>query len=128
MNVSLSMELSKDLMNRLPLINSISDDLKLFFVNRNYGEGVETITIGVLCVSPDFEFFFKKRKRYQEDNGLLEYDVKLDYNEIKNYDDIELRCHIFKKIKFSFQDIDGLRIEKFDLEAFIDDFNKISCV
>ena len=56
LGISMSREVSSD------LVVDISNKLELFFKNKNYGIGIKDISIGFICVSKNYEEFFKVNK------------------------------------------------------------------
>ena len=60
MNFGLAVNVSVEIRNKTYLIHSLSDGLEAEFKNKTYGNDIKTLTIGVLCVSPQFEQFYKK--------------------------------------------------------------------
>jgi len=54
--------LSRGLDNQSIIIQKLSDESKRFFLNKNYGYGLKSLSIGIICVSKEFEQFFKPKK------------------------------------------------------------------
>lgn len=65
-----SQELSEDIVEIAPKFTELSDALQSYFLEKLYGDGLETIVIGIICVHPKFDFFFKNRKKIQEKRGI----------------------------------------------------------
>jgi uncharacterized protein involved in tolerance to divalent cations len=105
MQVLLTQEVSNIIIDN-GLSNYITEFSKLL-VNKvkhsDYGNAVQYLYIGVICVAPEFEFFFKVRKpkfyktktiiqdgRSYELIETLTFDVKLNYAQIVQADKSEL--------------------------------------
>src|SRR5690606_19374299 len=97
MIVALSQYLSEDVTGRSRLITNLSGELGSFFHNRNYGFGLHEMVIGIICVNPIFESFFKPRKPIYtkgkevreidipiEVEKCLEFDIKICYEDFRN--------------------------------------------
>jgi hypothetical protein len=116
------------------LITNLSDELELAFKDKNYGNDVKAYTIGVVCVAPQFEQFFKPKKpKYTkgkmeinpdgipftlEDN--FEYSIKIDFETFKNGTAEECRKTLAKEILSSLSVVESMKskIKDFDLEKF----------
>ena len=146
MNLGLALTITQEINSKSEIIHSLSDDLKLYFQNRNYGGGIKSLTIGVVCVSPGFEKFFKNEKAMYtkgrkksiiegiphtvEDS--FEYTVKLEYNTFQNANKEEVRkilameilasLVVFEKFKSKIQDFDFDGF-KMDLEGYFKSHN-----
>lgn len=119
------------------LITKLSDELELAFKDKNYGNDVKAYTIGVVCVAPQFEQFFKpkkpkytKGKKEINPDGIpflleddLEYDIKLDFETFKNGTEAECRKLLAKEILNSLSVVESIKskIKDFDLEKFKED-------
>lgn len=115
-------------------IHKLSDELKSFFQNKNYGNDVESFIIGVICVAPQFDQFFKQNKpAYRKKRiekiihgipisieNYLEYDIKIDFNTFINAEEIEFRTLLAKEIMTSLNIVEGMKskIKDFNLERF----------
>src|SRR5262245_55766843 len=85
-------------------ITKYSDFLEQYISDRNYGNEVKEMYVGIICVKPEFEQFFKKRAvKYKQgikseitDGQLittqdcLTFDLKFDYSKIGNLKGQEL--------------------------------------
>ncbi|MBI3519892.1 MAG: hypothetical protein HY062_11110 [Bacteroidetes bacterium] len=127
---------SIEISNESEFINDFSDKLKQHFENRNYGKDIRELVIGVICVSANYEPFFKVRKPgYIKDKKkiisqytkveynverLLEYDIKLDFETFKNGTEAECRRLLAKEILNSLSVVESMKskIKDFDLEKF----------
>ena len=92
MEFGLAKYLSNDLTNKSKIIQDYSERLSEFFKSKYYGDGLKDISVGIICVSPEFESFFKPRKpKFTKSKTVVIYglrtvydhvfecDVKLDY-------------------------------------------------
>ncbi len=67
MNFGISREISVDVFKKGDIITAISIEAKSYFDDKNYGLGIDSFYIGVICVDPGFDFFFSKiRKKYNK--------------------------------------------------------------
>ncbi len=140
MRIALVKYASIDVETQLRFIISLSNELDSFFAEKNYGEDVKEIIIGIICVSKDFESFFNLRKpRYIRDKKVvkskdtkqeyevekcLEYDIKLDYRSVIIASDAEIVKIISNEILNSLNIIDTMKkkIKDFDTKKFREDF------
>ncbi len=83
MDFGLSEEISSDVSQKADLFTEVSALLEKHFLNKDFGDGIKNLTIGIICVRPEVDFFFKERKKYTKSKAMLEYDVKLDHAIIK---------------------------------------------
>jgi hypothetical protein len=111
--------------------------LKKFLVKKDYGSSIKTIVIGIKCVSPQFEQFFKPSKpkynksrkeiKTQETTIVIEnnfsYDIVLDFNSINNATQLEVNKIVAKKIIESLFVFDNFKskIKDFNVEKFKSD-------
>ncbi len=64
MNISLTAVASEDVSrNIIDAINEINNKFDQIVTNNDFGDGVKSIIIGIICVSPEFDFFFKTRRK-----------------------------------------------------------------
>jgi len=140
MNIGLAVTITQEINSKSKIIHSLSDDLKLYFQNRNYGQGIKSLTIGIVCVSPGFEKFFKDKKaKYTKgrkesiiegiplmEEDSFEYTVKLEYETFKNANDKEIRKILAVEILASLVVFEKFRskIKDFDLDHFIMDLEE----
>ena len=62
MSIALGLNLSTDLSNRSGVFTRFSQYLKSGFNDIVFPDNVDSIAIGVICVDPKFDAFFKPRK------------------------------------------------------------------
>jgi hypothetical protein len=146
MEFGLAQYTSVEISQKNHLINSLSDDMKNFLYKKNYGSGIKSLFIGIICVSPNYEAFFKPRKPKYTDkkkkikkDGIeyeiekcLEYDIKLDYKSFSMASDSEVKkiiangilksLGVLDEIKLKINDFNTKMFRK-DLEHFFKDQN-----
>jgi hypothetical protein len=118
MDFGMSFELSKEIKSNISSLNDLSKLLKDFFSEKSYGESVERIVIGIICVHPMFDEFFQTRKKYNKNTGLLEYDIKLDFQSCLNKRTEEVIKMVMKRIIDSLAVFKELKITGFDVARF----------
>jgi len=150
MNVGLAINLSVEIDKKWIYIHSLSDELKTYFKNRQYGNDVKSYTIGIVCVSPSFDSFYKKEIKPKYTKGIkvikpdgipftmedsFEYRIKIDYESFKNATEEEARkllakeilesLVVFEKVKSKIKDFD-MNSFKADLEGYFKSHKLIS--
>jgi len=135
MSFGLAVNVSVEIMNKTYIIHSLSDGLEAEFKNRTYGNDLKTLTIGILCVSPQFEQFYKREIKPKYTKGpkvinmdgipftlenSFEYRIKIDYENFKNADELGARKILAREIIGSLAIFDTMRskIKDFDLASF----------
>lgn len=117
------------------MITDLSVYLGKFLEQKSYGSGLETFYIGIICVAPEFDFFFKVRKpkykrgkeifiqdgREYEQINALTYDIKLNYEEFIDKDLVVSKELLKAYILDSFTLIDSIKIPLFEKSKFIMD-------
>lgn len=137
MEFALSQEIAGKLVKngKSDLITKFSENLTFFFRNKNYGSGVLSIYVGVICVAPDFDSFFTTRKpKYKrgrevlrqggiimELESSLRFDVKLPFNEFANADEIRAFQILADEMLNAITTLDTTRIQDFNKSAFRED-------
>ncbi|WP_026714007.1 hypothetical protein [Flavobacterium daejeonense] len=137
MKIALAIYTSAEIKKETGFLIDFSDDLEEYFLKKKYGNDLIDIIIGVICVSPIFEHFFKirrpiytKEKKEINSEGFeyiiekcLEYDIKLDFDIFKNYSEIETKKYLAKEIinSLSVFDLMKSKIKNFDSEKFKQD-------
>jgi len=118
----------------------LSNNLKDYFSNKNYGTELNLFLIGVICVKPEFESFFKVRKpRYKavdriklldgnvtELTGVYGYDIKLNFEEFVSATETESKKILAQEILNSLSNLDKLpkKVKDFDKERFKSDMEQ----
>lgn len=118
MEFGLSKEISKDVYDKADVLTDISKELMNHFREKDYGNGIKNLAIGIICVGPEFDFFFKERKKYTKSRKMLEYDVKLDHGKFKQSDEHGIRFMVSEKILSSMHILEDLKIPDFDGDGF----------
>lgn len=105
MDVAFTYETSVELERKFSDIHVDSTQLKFFFKEKDYGEHLKSLIIGVVCMSPRFEQFFKPRRpNYRTEEKIythrgvelttpamyLTFDLKLDFEKYLNTKDGKL--------------------------------------
>lgn len=138
MELGLALYLSNDLTSKSKVIQDYSDRLSEFFKTKHYGDGLKDISIGIICVSPEFESFFKPRKpKFTKSKTVVidglstaydhvfECDVKLDYESLKKANYEEMLIIISTELMSVIDMLKNKRIKDFDVDRFQKDFEKI---
>lgn len=132
MEIVLTGEMSEGLSNLRDVSVQLSRKIGAHFKSRSYGNGVASIFIGIICVSPEFDFFFKIRKpKYKrgkekivhdgvehELESALRYDLKLNFKDINGETESRIATILEDQIIASLDIFDKLDIKDFDKEAF----------
>lgn len=134
MNFGLAMTSSIEVKSKSTIINSMSSELGLYFKDRNYGNDIKSYVIGILCVSPQFEDFYKEKKpKYIKGKKVInpdgipvtledsfEYSIKLDFETFKNATEIESERIVAHNILESLSILNTMkkRIKDFDWDQF----------
>ncbi len=130
LGISMSREVNSD------LVVNTSNDLEDFFEAKNYGAKIKHISIGFICVSPDFEPFFKVKKpkyvkskkskgldglEYTLENALM-YDCKIDFELYQNSDDLGRKKLIAEGVLNTTKEVfEKKKIKDFNEVEFIND-------
>lgn len=120
-------------------IHEMSKKLRAFFEEKDYGLDVKYLLIGIISVRPQAEKFFKVRKPSYIDfkiikDGIgnpveisknLEWDVKPDYELLKDLEGVALQSIVAKAILESFNDLKlPKKVKDFNLLAFKNDLEE----
>ncbi|MGC1632946.1 MAG: Imm44 family immunity protein [Gelidibacter sp.] len=108
------------------ITHKLTEELNLFFKDKDYGERIKKIYVGVVCVSKGFEPFFPIRPfKVMRNEPTLEYEIKLDFETFKSADEdsrkLLLVDEFFKKTKEYLME---KTIKGFEKEKFIDDLER----
>ncbi len=133
MNVGLAIFTSVGVHNT-SVISALSHDLKNYFSEREYGQDIKSYVIGIVCMSPQFEQFYKEKKpKYTKEKEVLkpdgipvtientfEYSIKIDYESFKNADEENARKLLAKEILVSLVVFEKFKskIKGFDMNGF----------
>jgi len=134
MKIGLALYTSAEIRNKSRCLIDFSDEMKRYFLKKNYGNDLSEIVIGIICVSPNFEQFFKPRRpKYTKDKKhiksegfeydiekCLSYDIKLDFETCKNGTEEECRKFLAREILQSLTVLDVMKnkIKDFDTLQF----------
>jgi hypothetical protein len=97
----------------------LSQHLKDGFRDHKFPKEMENIAIGIICVEPKFEPFFKPRppkltkdKVYKEEGfeqplgSVFEYEINLDYQKAKAMDEAQFTEYVKEALIGSFEILD----------------------
>lgn len=135
MKFGLAVNLSVEIENKGDVIDSLSNDLKIFFLDKEYGEGIKSYYIGILCVSSKFDSFYdgKLRPKYTKGKKIIkldgisytsedsfQYKLKLDYESFKSANDEDSKKLMAKAILESLVMFEKFKskIKTFDFDSF----------
>lgn len=140
MNFALTQEVSELIIKNgvSDYIKQISDSISGFIEKKDYGEDLQSIYIGIICVSPEFDFFFKIRKpKYkngkeiviQDDRpyeliSALVYDVKLDHEKYVRANENEVKKMLSIELLNSLTAFNSVKIKAFDRKRFESDIEQ----
>jgi len=138
MEFGLAKYLSNDLTNKSKIIQDYSERLSEFFKSKYYGDGLKDISVGIICVSPEFESFFKPRKpKFTKSKTVVidglstvydhvfECDVKLDYESFKKANNEEMLKIIATGLVSILDVLKEKKIKDFDIDRFQQDLKKV---
>ncbi|QOG04749.1 hypothetical protein [Flavobacterium sp. MDT1-60] len=134
MKVALAQYTSAEIKKETRFLIDFSNDLEVWFSEKKYGNDLMEIVIGIICVSPIFEQFFKpkppkytKEKKHIKSEGFeyevekcLEYSIKLDFETFKSSSEVEAKKYLSSEIIKSLAIIETMKvkIKDFDLINF----------
>lgn len=137
MEFALTLEVSEAIISNgvSDYIKQLSDTISEFLKTKDYGDDLRTFYIGIICIAPEFDFFFEVRKpkykkgkkvtiedgRPYETTDALVYDIKLDYDKFVNANANEVRKMLSVALLKSFVVFDSVKIKHFDKEGFMRD-------
>ncbi|WP_264536249.1 hypothetical protein [Flavobacterium sp. N1736] len=134
MKLALAQYISAEIKKETRFLIDFSDNMEKSFIKKIYGNDLMEIVIGIICVSPIFEQFFKpkppkytKEKKHIKSEGFeyeiekcLEYSIKLDFETFRNSSEIEAKKYLSEEILKSLEIIEAMKskIKDFDLINF----------
>lgn len=141
MKFGLAVNFSIEIINKSDYAQSLSNDLEGYFKHRTYGDDIKTYTIGVVCVSPQFDAFYQKeiKPKYTRGKKVIspddirfelednfEYRIKINYESFKNATAYEAKRILAKEILASFALLEKYKakIKSFDWVSFQMDLEK----
>ena len=130
MKFGLVSTVSVEVQHHAKVVTEISQQIKDFLEKRDYGTDVQELYVGVTCVSPEFEKFFKSRSpKYSqgfvsyvkddvkyETNNCFEYAIELNFDQIRKAGPEEVRETIIAKFIPSLHYLD--RFKDFRADEF----------
>lgn len=90
MHFGISLELDSEVEKKISIIRSISRSLFEYFQMRDYGQDLQNITIGIICVleRKGYKDWFKVRKpkyrEFEKTRGLDKSSIIVELQEITN--------------------------------------------
>ncbi len=118
-----------DIVEQISIMNEIENDLNNYFNFRSYGDRIQQIYLGIICVSIGFEDFFtlSKKIKINKKQQEIEYGVKLDFNYYKSLSRKKMKSYAFSEILVQSETmlktrvVNGFAKDNFlvDLEEFI---------
>lgn len=140
MKLGLAIQTSRMFENYSEYTSSLSEKLKEHFGNKNYGEDLKALYIGIVTYDAQASAFFKPQKpkyfdQFKEQNvdgKILESEKKLEYEIWLNTETVlstknenEFLSYLFSEIINSLDVLDGIKkIKKFDKKSFKEDLEK----
>ncbi len=140
MKFAFALNLSQELNKFVYVFNQIEWDINKITQNANYGEDVTELYIGIICVLPQFEVFFKPRKpRYDRDEKVyekegvkyklhktLQYEIRLNYEIFKDASEIEAKKILLQEIFQSLKALDKMKgkLKDFNTTKFKEDLER----
>jgi len=145
MKFKISQELDINSSSKSHLIEKLSVKIETFLRNKNYGEDIKTIFIGLVVVKTreGLENIFKERKPKYIDFKLMKnrltgesmeidkeysYDIKFDYelyDQFVEFSDKQSEKLLIQKLLESLKHFDNLpkQVEDFDVKRFKEDLS-----
>lgn len=141
MNFGLAITVSYEVENKSNIIQLLSDNLKFHFKDRQYATDIKTYTIGIVCISPKFDQFYKKEIKPKYTKGVrnispdgipfkledsFEYRIKIDFENFRNADEEESKKILAKDILASLVVFEKVKskIKDFDMTGFKSDLEE----
>ena len=121
-------------------LSYLEEQINKLIKNKSYGNDLKEMYIGIICVSPEFDAFFKESKpKYQKDsktyikegityelNKTFQYDVKLEFSLFKSLKGDDLKKEFILVLLKSLDILKSENIKKkikdFDSATFLQDF------
>ncbi|MEW7279548.1 hypothetical protein ABW636_13220 [Aquimarina sp. 2201CG1-2-11] len=120
-------------------VNDLSEELKSFFENRDYGDDLKELYFGLITVKPEFdEFFKKKRPRYRpgertsyvdgieiKSNNCVEINCKIEYQKVSESDKAQLIKKVCEEILMESECLTRLsKLKNFDFKLYHSELKK----
>ena len=114
---------------------SVSEKLKVFLENRDYGSEVESIAIIPIVADPPegYEQFCKERKLFKRKSKTCDFRLRVDYHSFRDGDDAHREKLLVKNVINSIRilderakkDFDGKKLEADILKLFDVEYNEL---
>ena len=115
-----------DFLDSLDMINSISSNINSYLETRDYGDGLATIHIGIICVNPVYDDFYKpKRHRFDKKNKALTIEFKFEFNIFSKLSIEERKKLILNELIKIPEVVVEKKIKGFDIKDFILDISHV---
>lgn len=122
MNLALVQYASSSVLS-IELINSIEQNINTLLKSKDYGKGLSTIYVGVICVEPVVDNLFKpKRNRLDKKDSSLTVEFKFEYNSFLESNLKERKDSILSELKKIPNIVIEKKIKDFDSKKFTIDF------
>ncbi len=136
MKFAIAQEIDLEASKKVHIIEKVSNLIKSFLSNKDYGDGLQHFYIGCICIRPrpGYEDWFKiRRPRYYKETtvesidgskkvlyGVYGYDIKPDYERFVYSSDEESERILAEEILKSLSHFDRLskRVKNFDAKRF----------
>lgn len=141
MRLSFVPELARDFDNRQGLLIGMFDELNRSVRETCYGKGLDELVVGFVCmgpykhqrIDPPQPDYMKNKKVWEQDRKTmtvqneLEYEVELDFHEMRNLEDINFTSYIGRKFHESLNVLDTIipPIQDFNVVSFKSDVEHI---
>ena len=103
------------------VITDLSGSTERRFLDKNYGAGIASIVIILMCHEPSL--VLKRRIRFTKKDKMLGFDMMLDFNEMKRLDHAARKQRVVELILADAPIIlDKYSIPDFDKVRFMEDF------
>lgn len=133
MNFNISQETGLEGDKNLIVI-TLANELNKYFSSRDYGKSIQHYFIGLICVKPEFDTFFKIRKpKYKENEkvkllsgdtkelkGVYSYDIKLNFQQFINSTEEQSKALLAREILKSLTNLNALpkKVKDFNKEQY----------
>lgn len=125
-------EISPEILKHMSVFSSMSAYLSDKFSKKDYGNGVGKIIAGLNCVNPGksnsiehFETGYVIYKKYTGTLKLLDFTVRLNYNETRKASRSQIVDIISKALLNSYHEIKKLEIKQFEIDKFYGDLKEL---
>jgi hypothetical protein len=136
MNFGITLETESSIYKKTAVVRELSRIIKEFLSDKNYGNGVQHMFIGIICKKEraGYEDWYKPRKpkykseesieyavgKFKKNYNIFTYDVKLNYEAFKIKNEETRFQYLAQSLLKSFDNLDSLpkKIKDFDKEKF----------